>query len=51
VHEVFAVENRNAWKILKGAIHYIIIVIHSADTGVRVKTGDDGILKGSGLLL
>ena len=44
VHQVPAVEHRNAGKEFKGACHHVVILPHAADAGVRVEAGQNRVL-------
>src|SRR5215216_6134857 len=48
VDEVTAVENRQTWKIFKRGVHQVIILVHPADGGVRIKAWQNRVTKCSG---
>jgi hypothetical protein len=36
--QILAVENWNAWKILKATGDQVVVLSHPADTGIRIET-------------
>ena len=45
VEQITAVPQGHPGEELKGAVHQVVVLAHPADTGVGVKTGEDGIFK------
>jgi ribosomal protein L12E/L44/L45/RPP1/RPP2 len=46
VHQVAAVEDRDAGEVLEAGTDEVVVVAHAADARIRVEAGDHGVEHG-----